>query len=333
MSGLPYGKFYWNDWAGDPLLRTCSFAAQGYWMRLLCLAAESAEPGFVLLNGKVPKIEELILVTGGAPGEVEMLIGELLQKGVCSLDRRRAIYSRRMVKEAKKRTSSSKGGKIGGRVTLENEMGIHGTRGGTRSPYGKPESRVQNPESRIENAVDRFCHEVGIEHDPSGNQSNWQEILEKMVRDDQLDFELDILGAVQVIRAQGRLPDTLRTPAFFRSEAKTLAQARASGKPKATVHVIGPKAEDMTRGDWANRLRRFLECGIWIGPGPDPTCLGCIAPPDLLAGCRAKWQAQGNHPEYADTDLNFAWRPEGQGMRGVIWGKAKPVEAEQAREA
>ncbi len=47
MKKRPWGKFYWNDWQGDPCLRVCGLAAQGLWMRMLCLAAEADPIGYV----------------------------------------------------------------------------------------------------------------------------------------------------------------------------------------------------------------------------------------------------------------------------------------------
>ena len=52
MAGTIWTKFFWQDWAADPALRMCSFAAQGLWMRVLCLAAEADPIGYVVVNGK-----------------------------------------------------------------------------------------------------------------------------------------------------------------------------------------------------------------------------------------------------------------------------------------
>jgi uncharacterized protein YdaU (DUF1376 family) len=223
--------------------------------------------------------------------------------------------------------SAGNGGKTGAQNDPDRakSKGSPIDRASTRARFQNPDSRIQSDSSL---AV-RFCEELGITFDATDhNQANWQSILETMVVRNDLDFDLDILAAVRYLRDMGTLPATLRTPGFFRPDALRLATLRRSGKPKATVHVIGPKVEDMSRNDWAKRLHRFIECGIWIGPGADPTCFACIAPPDLLAGCRAKWTEQGDHPEYADTDCNFRWQPEGPRMRGVIWPRAKAIELE-----
>lgn len=37
---LTWGKFFWGDWLGDHKLAQCSLAAQGAWMRILCMIAK-----------------------------------------------------------------------------------------------------------------------------------------------------------------------------------------------------------------------------------------------------------------------------------------------------
>jgi hypothetical protein len=134
MSGTASDPFFWNDWAGEPLLRMCSFAAQGYWMRLLCIAAESRKKGFVLVNGKKPSDEDLHKITGAPLDMIPIWTAELLSTGTASKNRHGIIYNRRMVALAKKRAASKKGGEIGGRTTYENKKGIFGTQDPTQDP-------------------------------------------------------------------------------------------------------------------------------------------------------------------------------------------------------
>ena len=49
MTGLPWGKFWWRDWLTDPNLSACSLAAQGLWMRMLCIMAHSNPIGHLAL--------------------------------------------------------------------------------------------------------------------------------------------------------------------------------------------------------------------------------------------------------------------------------------------
>lgn len=132
MSGSAADPFFWNDWQGDPLLRLCSFAAQGFWMRLLCICAESTRKGHLLVNGSPPSNDQLHKITGAPLDQVALWLEELRVNGVSSITRQGIIFNRKMVRDAKKRAASSKGGKIGGRVTHEKQTGIFTTQATTQ---------------------------------------------------------------------------------------------------------------------------------------------------------------------------------------------------------
>ena len=156
MSELPFSKFYWSDHQGDPLLRGCSFAAQGLWTRMLCIAAESVRYGHVLLNGRQPSDAELARVVGGTAEEVAALVEELDRNGVFSRDRSGTIYCRRMIREAKKRAASAKGGKIGGRTTYGKHKGIFSSQASTQGGTQNPDTRHQRPETRDPESKKKF---------------------------------------------------------------------------------------------------------------------------------------------------------------------------------
>lgn len=142
MAGTASDQFFWNDWQGDPCLRICGLDAQGAWMRLLCIAAESTQKGFVLINGRKPTTEQLALVVGTSSPNMERIVDELLTNGVASRDRRGVLYSRRMVRDTLRREASKKGGQIGGRTTYEKQKGIFSThdptQGATQPPRRAP---------------------------------------------------------------------------------------------------------------------------------------------------------------------------------------------------
>lgn len=143
MSGLPYAKFYWNDWQGDPLLALCSLAAQGLWMRMLCVAAESDKIGRVRIAGRQATVDDLAKLARTPSDEVSKLISELENQNVFSRDRDGTIYCRRMINDEKKRRASAKGGKVGGASTLRKQKGIFSTQDATQPP--PPETRSQKP--------------------------------------------------------------------------------------------------------------------------------------------------------------------------------------------
>lgn len=159
MSATPWSKFFWADWESDQELGLCSVAAQGLWMRMLCLAARSRKPGYVMIADRPASTEDLSRIIHEEPQRTEELIAELETNGVFSRDRSGIIYSRRMVREAKKRKASAKGGKIGGRTSADNKTGIHATPehtprstpDATPPPMDKarfhiPEARSQKPD-------------------------------------------------------------------------------------------------------------------------------------------------------------------------------------------
>jgi hypothetical protein len=145
---MPWAKFFWTDYAADPELKLCSFAAQGLWMRMLCIAAEHEPAGYVAINGRGLDPTGICRITGGALDEVTALLEELRQNGVYSTDRRGWIYSRRMIKDAKMRRKASEAGKKGGNPKLckdtENPAPLKGEDKGTLKGDPKP----QKPEAR-----------------------------------------------------------------------------------------------------------------------------------------------------------------------------------------
>ena len=89
---------YWSDWADDPALALCSLAAQGLWMRLLCIAAQGTPYGHVTVNGKPPSMADLAKLIRPRPkmGHVERLVAELVRNGVVERDTCGCLVSRRM---------------------------------------------------------------------------------------------------------------------------------------------------------------------------------------------------------------------------------------------
>jgi hypothetical protein len=105
MSGLPWGKFWWRDWLNDPALSACSLAAQGLWMRMLCVMAHSTPVGHLILPRQRRHSESeavsIARMFGGDTRQVRHLVSELEQVGV--FDRiNGVIISRRMVRDQQK---------------------------------------------------------------------------------------------------------------------------------------------------------------------------------------------------------------------------------------
>jgi hypothetical protein len=105
MTGLPWGKFWWRDWLTDPNLSACSLAAQGLWMRCLCIMAHSNPVGHLMLppshknESEARQIARMVLAYGKGVGP---LLIELEMRGVFSRDADGTIVSRRMVRDAER---------------------------------------------------------------------------------------------------------------------------------------------------------------------------------------------------------------------------------------
>jgi len=114
----PWSKFFWNDWENDPGLRLCSFAAQGLWMRCLCIMAKANPTGFLVVGGRPLSNTDLARLTGAPEAEVEALMTELDRNGVYSRDSKKRIYNRRMIRDQQKARTNRENGKQGGNPEL-----------------------------------------------------------------------------------------------------------------------------------------------------------------------------------------------------------------------
>jgi hypothetical protein len=144
----PWSKFFWSDWEADQGLRLCSLAAQGLWMRMLCVCARHEPKGYLAINGKPLDVDAIARLAGVTETEAVTLMSELEANGVFSRDRSRRIYSRRMVRDAKASQEGRKWKKKGLEQASENKPeNPDPSRGATRgASTQKPEARSQKPE-------------------------------------------------------------------------------------------------------------------------------------------------------------------------------------------
>jgi len=96
-NGHRWSKFWWQDWQNDQDLKLCSLAAQGLWMRMLCIMHDNG--GYLLLGGEPPDETQLARLIGAHWREVKTLLAELLRRQVCSKNASGVIYSRRMCRD------------------------------------------------------------------------------------------------------------------------------------------------------------------------------------------------------------------------------------------
>ena len=124
----PAFQFYPADWRKDAALQSCSVAAQGLWINLLCISHECEPYGHMIVNGKPMTNAQISRLVGLSVKECDKLVGELEDSGVASRSAEGALFSRRMVKDEglrNVRAAGGEGGKNFGALGAE-----HGKKGG-----------------------------------------------------------------------------------------------------------------------------------------------------------------------------------------------------------
>ena len=117
----PAFQFYPADWRKDPSLSTCSLAARGLWIELMCIMHEASPYGVLAVNGKPMTDLQISRAVGEPMDLVQGLLDELESAGVYSRDETGAIFSRRMIRDEQLRNVRAAAGRLGGNPTLLNQ--------------------------------------------------------------------------------------------------------------------------------------------------------------------------------------------------------------------
>ena len=117
-NGHRWSKFWWQDHQGDAALRSCSLAARGYWVEMLCVMHGASPVGHLLLNGRQPTHRQMASIAGCSERESKALSDELELAGVFSRTPDGTIYCRRMTRDAAASEEGRKWGKEGGNPAL-----------------------------------------------------------------------------------------------------------------------------------------------------------------------------------------------------------------------
>lgn len=124
----PAFQFYPADWRKDVELRSCSLAARGLWIDLMCVMHECEPYGHLVLNGKPMTPAQIVNQIGGSEGLVRKLLVELLDSGAARKTADGVIYSKRMVEDERVRNARAEGGKVG--AEHGKKGAAHGAKGG-----------------------------------------------------------------------------------------------------------------------------------------------------------------------------------------------------------
>lgn len=114
----PAFQFYPADWRKDVELQSCSMAAQGLWINLMCIAHECEPYGHLTINGKAMNAAQIGRQVGLPEVDVDGLLTELMESGVARLADTGALFSLRMVKDEKLRNLRAQAGGKGGNPDL-----------------------------------------------------------------------------------------------------------------------------------------------------------------------------------------------------------------------
>ena len=147
----PAFQFYPADWRKDMALQSCSVAARGLWIDMLCIAHECEPYGHLTVNGKPMTAAQIGRHTGLTEREAKRLIAELDDAGVASRTDEGVIYSRRMVRDEDIRNRRAEGGKAGSEHGIKGAE--HGAKGGRPAKErGVPKPPLEPPPSSSSSA-------------------------------------------------------------------------------------------------------------------------------------------------------------------------------------
>lgn len=96
---LRWIKFWPQDWHGSKELRTCSLAARGLWIDMLCIAHDGDPYGHVTINGRAATVRQIAEFSGISVKRARGLIAELDDAGIIARTADGTPYSRQMVND------------------------------------------------------------------------------------------------------------------------------------------------------------------------------------------------------------------------------------------
>lgn len=147
----PAFQFYPGDWQRDLALRSCSLAARGLWIELMCLMHDGQPRGVLRVEFGPLEPQQIAKLVAADLGEVEPLLAELEAAGVFSCDSDGAIYSRRMVSDEEVRRARADGGQRGAEHGQKGAE--HGVKGGRPRRINGDEQPPSIPPSKRPPAV------------------------------------------------------------------------------------------------------------------------------------------------------------------------------------
>jgi AraC-like DNA-binding protein len=107
----PAFLFYPGDWLRSTPLQSCSIAARGVWIQLICWMHEGTPYGHLRMGSEDLSPADLARMLGLSRAETTRLLAELEKRRVFSRTESGTIYSPRMVRDEQLRQARAAGGK------------------------------------------------------------------------------------------------------------------------------------------------------------------------------------------------------------------------------
>src|SRR5438270_9915051 len=108
-------EFFWAKWEGDEALKQVGLAAQGLWMRMLCIMHKGEPYGHLTTaSGRPLDAKALANGVGKSVDEIEALLAELADWEVFSKTGAGVIFSRRLVRDRLESRDHRENGRKGG---------------------------------------------------------------------------------------------------------------------------------------------------------------------------------------------------------------------------
>lgn len=119
MVKIPAFQFYPADWLNDIKLQSCSLAAQGLLINLMCIMHQSEPYGKLMINGHKPSIKDVSHLLRLHHKTYQARLKELLLYGVLYEDENGVVCNKRMIKDEHIRQVRRDAGKLGGNPLLK----------------------------------------------------------------------------------------------------------------------------------------------------------------------------------------------------------------------
>lgn len=109
----PFLKAYAQSWFGDTALRACSMAARGLWWEMCLLMHDQGDPyGHLAANGEPMPDADVAAICAVPLRDYRKLLKELERRDVFSRRANGTIYSRKLVRDAKRRDKAASDGAL-----------------------------------------------------------------------------------------------------------------------------------------------------------------------------------------------------------------------------